>query len=555
MTIKKLNGEQVKAIICILLLFSTTVVVFQYTLTIREPWFGELSDGRHQWLSGTTIKFSKNWYREGPLNLRFAMLENPASIEFPDISSREPYVNYMPGCVIPIYFSGVITGKEPNPSLLMNYNLLNHLLIAFLLSLLIFSFLRQIKIDFLNSFLFATIPLFLELLLPAPLYWHQNVFFADQAVILPFVLYIFLEVLQDGFKERYNKYFCIIQNLILFYGFLTDWLFVFIALTVYLKRVFEGKIQFNRNIGDFLKQSFKFWVAPIIAVIIFLSQIYLLGTISSVISKFLYRTGISPEGSEIIHKSLSLFKGHILLGYGEIGVNALSFSLIILAIVLWFVYSERLLKHNTDVKIKRIVALISILLIPCILQVIMFSNHSVFHSFSVLKFSVPLATIPFVLAPIALYLILKSHVNFHDIKFGLFKNLKIDFGLLVIFLVVVAAASFYIVNEHPHYRELFPPNNENLTKIGNSIQKNTNYSDIIFSPNFKIPINPPQQLSYSMKRVYKINSTDDIVNYTQGLSDYHVVIMFISPPEKKWEEKLVNATLFRDGNYYYYRLN
>ena len=51
------------------------------------------------------------------------------------------------------------------------------------------------------------------------------------------------------------------------------------------------------------------------------------------------------------------------------------------------------------------------LLVPCILQLIVFSNHSYIHEFSVLKLSIPLATIPFVLLPITIFLFVEEYVN------------------------------------------------------------------------------------------------------------------------------------------------
>lgn len=58
-----------------------------------------------------------------------------------------------------------------------------------------------------------------------------------------------------------------------------------------------------------------------------------------------------------------------------------------------------------------------------------------------------------------------------------------------------------------------------------------------------------------MKRVYKINSTEDISKFTKGISGYHIVIMFWGHPSEEWEKELVNATMIQDGNCYYYRLN
>lgn len=52
---------------------------------------------------------------------------------------------------------------------------------------------------------------------------------------------------------------------------------------------------------------------------------------------------------------------------------------------------------------------------------------------------------------------------------------------------------------------------------------------LFFSPDFRIPENPPQQLSYSMKSVYKINSTEDIKEKVKGLKGSYNIVMFSNP--------------------------
>ncbi|MDR2831214.1 MAG: hypothetical protein LBB45_09350 [Methanobrevibacter sp.] len=103
------------------------------------------------------------------------------------------------------------------------------------------------------------------------------------------------------------------------------------------------------------------------------------------------------------------------------------------------------------------------------------------------------------------------------------KSIIINRNNFAIFLIFISATNFYLKDEHPHYKELFPQNNVSMSILGNSIHKNTVYFDIVFSPDFEIDVVPPQLLSYSMKRVYKINSLDDIANFTHGLSNYHVL--------------------------------
>jgi len=561
-------NEKKGAFLSIILLLIITLVIFQYTVEIREPWFAELSIDHHEWLTGSTLKFAKNWYNEGPLNLKFTMLEDPKSVEFSTLSSRSPYTSYPPGTILPIYVASELLGQEPTPGLVMSYDLLNQFFVAFFLCLMIFFFLRQqLRFDLINSFLFSIIPLLLELLLPGPLYWFQNVFFSDQAVILPFVLYIFLEVLKDGIRMDTTKnsrnltFLNIFQNIVLFYGFLTDWFFVFIALTIYIKRLIDGEIFFtqkmfwNKDIYQFIKGSLEYWFVPLIAVFLFVLQLIYLGEMGQSVSKALFRTSISNNGLENLNSGLVSFLGYISNNYGLVALLLIFVSLIFFLLMFISLSLGRFKRHKNVFKIKKTIYFMGMLLIPCVIQLMVFSNHSFVHEFSVLKLSIPLATIPFVLLPITLFLFSDKLVNMNIKRYNGFK-VHINLALLLIFLMSFTAASIYTVSEHPHYKDMFPPVNGSYSLIGTSIGKNTGYNDIVFSPDFEIPENPPQQLSYSMKRVYYINSPMDIENKVKGINgSYNIVIVLLYPPTGNWIKILGNTTPIIDNNIYYYRFN
>lgn len=569
---KRRINEKTGSFIAIILLLIITLVVFQYTVEIREPWFSQLSDNNnhtsdhHEWLTGSTLKFTEYWYNEGPLNLKFAMVEDPKSVEFPTLSSRSPYTSYPPGTILPIYIASELLGQEPTVGLVMGYNLLNQFLIAFFLSLMIFFFLRQqLRFDIINSFLFSIIPIIIELLLPGPLYWFQNVFFSDQAVILPFVIYIFLEVIKDGISmditenSRNLIFLNIFQNIVLFYGFLTDWFFIFIALTIYIKRIIDGEIFFNKkmfwnvDMFHFIKESLKYWIVPLFAIFLFVLQVILVGGANQTISKALFRTSISNNGVEHFSSGFIIFLGYISSNYGLLAVALIFVSLFFFILMFIYLSLGRFIRHKNIFKIKKTICLMGMLLVPCVIQVIVFSNHTVMHDFSVLKFSIPLAIIPFVLLPIMIFLFSD---NLFNKKIEMLNRFKVYFNLtlLIIFIISFTAASVYTVNENPHYKDMFPVVNDNYSIIGTSVGKNTGYNDIVFSPDFEIPENPPQQLSYSMKRVYHINSTADIERKVEGLNArYNIVIVFLSPPTNNWIKIVGNTTPKIDNNIFYYR--
>ncbi len=78
------------------LLLGVAVLSFTHSVSLRKPWFCWYEHGRHQWLTASTLKFSRIWYHERPWTIRFAMLENPLSAEFRRLTQRRPYVSYPP---------------------------------------------------------------------------------------------------------------------------------------------------------------------------------------------------------------------------------------------------------------------------------------------------------------------------------------------------------------------------------------------------------------------------------------------------------------------------
>ena len=528
MKVNKLTDERIKNILYVFLLFIITIGIFKYTVRIRKPWFGTLSAGHHQWLSGSTLRFSKNWYRESPLDLKFGMIRNPRSIEFPTLRSRVPHPSYPPGAVLPIYIISKLRGHEPTPSLLMKYNLLNHFFIAFFLSLTVFLFLLQLKFSYLNSFIFSLVPIALELLLPAPLYWHQNVFFADQAVILPFVLFIFLEVSKENIRNKTIANITnVFQILVLFYGILTDWLFVFLALTVYIKRVLNG--QMGKDGYTFVKKSVKYWLPVIIVLSLFFLQLYSLGVLPSITHKFMFRTGLGHGGEKYISNFFNKFwNGHIAKGYGKVAIGFLWGSLFLFILSLTYISLRRLPNSQTNKKVKKTLSLIGIVLLPCFMQIYFFRNHSAIHDFSALKFSIPLDIIPFILVPILIFSFFKidlTRVSLEGLRIS-YKGRRVDIKLPLIILCIIILVGIYLKEEHPHYKGFFPKPNKSYKEVGKFISTNTQFKDIVFSSNFEIPVSPPQQLSYAMKRVYKVNSIFDVYSRVKNISESYEINIF-----------------------------
>ncbi|MBI5680413.1 MAG: hypothetical protein HZC47_05940 [Methanobacterium sp.] len=540
-----------KSFLCVLLLLAITTTVFEYTIKIREPYFGDVSYNSNEWLTSSTVKFTKNWYRENPVSLKFAMLENPRSIEFPTLESRDPYTSYPPGTIIPIYIISKINQEEPSHALVMKYNRTNHFFIAFILALIIFFFLLQLRIGHLNAFLFSIIPIMIELLLPGTLYWHQNEFFSDQAIILPFVLFIFLEVIRSSVEKdsRSLTIITIFQAFLTFYGVLTDWFFVFVVFVVYIKRLIASQIKWNNGKLNFIIESLKYWLMPIIAVFLFILQVYMLNSVNKTISKFLERSGEYTGTSTGSWPFMDVILKNINYAYGNSVEYAFIISIFVLSGILIFLVFIYLKGEKVDDDVKKILYLIGMLIIPCILQIFVFKNHSALHQFSILKLSPFIATVPFILLPILIYFILKNICTITD---QTAKKVKIIF--LFIFLVSSSVSGVLIAQEHSQYKNVFQQVDGYCKDIGTSIERNTGYNDIVFSPDLQIPENPPELLSYSTKRVYKANSLEEIKSKLPVTNEkYEIVILFEN--KTGWNEIIDKSMLIKDGNHYYYVLD
>lgn len=49
--------------------------------------------------------------------------------------------------------------------------------------------------------------------------------------------------------------------------------------------------------------------------------------------------------------------------------------------------------------------------------------------------------------------------------------------------------------------------------VASALRQKTDYNSVVFSPHMEIPKLPPQLLAFSMKRVYKVESLEEILSF------------------------------------------
>jgi hypothetical protein len=467
-------------------------------------------------------KVYKNWYFESPFKIKFAMLESPNSIEFQNLKEREIYVSYPVGTLIPIYLICKIFNKAPSPSIVMRYNLLNHFLIAFILSVTIFVFQLMLKIDQKIALIISFIPASLMILLPGPLYFFQNVYFSDMAVILPLVIFLALEVsLWLPLKGNWEKKIRLTQRVVGFFGVFTDWLFLFFLVVVYVKRIFLKEISFV-NFKSFFVGTVRFWLPTFLAVALFLIQIVSLDQIQPMVEKAIMRAGIEHEQTLKCDPSQNKYDNgyinqYLVQHYGDfapdVAWGALELFLVLLVLI---PVVNLFVKMKITREIKQTMAFIAMILLTCFVQYYGLVCHSNAHHFSVLKFSMIYAAVGFVLIPLLVILLLSQYLK---------KPIHTYIGIYL--FVALACGGFFLGSNHKKMGDIFPAANPNLKKLGEFINHNTKYEDVVISPDLNLYSNPPQIISYTMKRVYQYSNLHDMKPWLSHMPPGFRVKVFI----------------------------
>ena len=305
------------------------------------------------------------------------------------MQSREAYVSYPPGAVIPIYLLSWTLRREPTVAIIMGWNLANHFLIALLLGLTVYFALSNAGMSPLNALAFSVSAPCLELLFPAPFYFLQSVYGMDTAVLLPFAAVVFLETLRASTPK--GKLLTAIDSLqwcAFFFGYLTDWLMVFVGVTVYAKRLVLGEVP-RSSLSAFLKAGVAFWSSAWVAGALFVAQVTWLAGWKTLLARFLIRSGIDREHSDFPPQTVFNYFYHFIPDAFGPCAQWVLLGRIVFFLGLWARAAVRRFRGVSDgPAIASLLAVMGLAILPCLIQLRVFWQHSG-HSFSAVKFSVP----------------------------------------------------------------------------------------------------------------------------------------------------------------------
>lgn len=513
-----------KYFVPIIFILLVNIIVWKDSVYYRSPWMGEINESGelHTWLTGSTVKFAANWLEEDVLQSRFRMYENPISVEFQSNEDRLLYQSYPSGCVIPVYILAKVTGTNSTHGIIkltMLWNLLNQFLIEICMCLIVFLFLYK-TLPLLHTTMFSLLPITVYFC-AASLWFHQNVYFSDQGVIVFFALALVGEFLRDELieKKQYKKSIIAIDVLLFFINFagcFTDWFFFFFMFVIFIKRLCTKDFSDKFNI-IFLLKAFLYCIPVFLTIILFIMQI---DSLETLMNTFLYRAGFTETTSvrDLTPTTLKKFLTttmwkYLILDYGIVGMLMINASICIWIFMIIF-------KRKTS---GRFIRYYTLIFVPCIFQMTVLKNHSVVHEFSALKLEILLgflcSTLPVICIP---------NKFFDKITLPAFipaKNTQIFIPILPVLFFLLFSGCFSIQRFVPRI-----PDTDYKQNYSNEmfLRESTGFNDIVFSFTDDIPFNPPQQLAYSRKRVYKISNFDDITNYFENhtITEPYNVLLF-----------------------------
>jgi hypothetical protein len=179
--------------------------------------------------------------------------------------------------------------------------------------------------------------------------------------------------------------------------------------------------------------------------------------------------------------------------------------------------------------------------LPPLMHICMLPQHSYFHEFSILKFVFPLSLAVLTLAPaaVAVFLAGISKVSFR------LPPRAVSAAFCMIAGGAAISGIWFSMTRYGAPQQHFPPIHGGIGVFGTIIGRNTEYADVVFSPQFKIDA-MSNEAGFSRKLVYRSADVDkDLPGITGNVctpfnlvmvSDKDDQLKRATPPTERWTD-------------------
>lgn len=255
---------------------------FIISLFLRWEYLGTLSEGHHQWGTAQFKLVIENWIEDGINVDNYLRLIIPKSIDFNVNENRGLYISYPIGVDFLIYSLKLLFEKTETLKLIHLINATHQ----YIISILIFYIVDKIdlKTNTNTKNFFSLTAAISYIFFPAPFYYQFLSFGYDQAMVLPFVAILFLELL---IRNKLDFKFFLIQSLLFLWAGSIDYFSIILGLTILFFRI----ILPIKNINLF-KNIIQIFLPLSIPYIFYFYQLIENNLYEKLFDRFKYRTGI-----------------------------------------------------------------------------------------------------------------------------------------------------------------------------------------------------------------------------------------------------------------------
>ena len=546
----KFQGKQWSYLLIeVILILGLFFAVFHFKYPIRYDNMG----GDNIWQSASTIKYTNEWLSEGPGKLHFTAYENFDSVEFATLSERVPFISYPYAHTVLVYLAAKLCGRQE-----IDISFVKHLqMILFAVETLLFAgYLRLLLARFGRTgpggrMLITVSSTVLWILLPVNAWYLPNVFFTDQTVLLFVMALLYLEellnveihergsVTDDGGthssgrpepagKKYYDTVLKVLRVPVIFCGILTDYYFWILVFFVFAARIISGFAR-REGIRTILRTALSYALPVIAALAVWLIQLsYTEGWPDLLLYKFRFRTG-GYEGG-VYDRLIENFSSSFTQDQRSFMFWLLLIWLIGGGLTVCYLLGRgRLSLLWTD---GSLLLLIVAFLAPAV-QILLLKNHSAVHEFSMMKEGFCVAMTAPLLAMVA--------VRAFRSEGGLFllgrkirpflPTYLLCFFLMLLLTGVPTATSRYIVSR----------DGDADYTMAEFLRENTGYEDVCFSFTEEIPYEPPHDLTVSHKRVWPVETAEEIDTMFPALPDSAEKLLLVRADRSELPDEIAAA--------------
>ena len=477
------------------LYFIPLAISWLVSLFASKSTFGTLKDfSLHEWLSYHTLISMRAFEQWGFWKLLGVSVVASKSYEWQEYDIRDLwkgdglYLSY-PSLWLDIpYFIFKFLGWEISINNLHIYALIVN---RFLCSIIIFFLYKELskllvnKLDTQENYdqtitISALIGTIAWLLTPAVLYWTQNVYFTDQAVILPLNC-IFLLTLKSEFKlhdlTKWQKILLFCLTLLATGYDWYAWTFLAFMMLIYFL--------LNIEVSTVIKINS---LVPILGGCLLVIVVYTCQILC-------FDDGLPQLIRTVLERAFTNQSSAKLDGFwarliGDIA-EYLYGLVFLIPISLTGLYLVRKINWNS-----KLLASLFLLCVAPLIHNLILANHSYIHNFTAFKFSVGIFFVFLVTPCLAISMYLPK-TKYYFFAFG--------------FIGLLASGIFFSSHRILSFSQYSTISTNFSEQLGNLIREELAQDQVPFSRTLYIPAFPPNGLWYANRRVYDLKFAKDII--------------------------------------------